>query len=46
MKHYYEKIIQVKPGITGMWQTHGRVILILTRDWCWMSIIIGTGAYG
>lgn len=24
MKNYYEKIIKVKPGITGMWQTHGR----------------------
>lgn len=24
MRDYYEKIIKSKPGITGMWQTHGR----------------------
>lgn len=24
MGEYYEKIIKSKPGITGMWQTHGR----------------------
>lgn len=24
MEKYYEKIVEVKPGITGMWQTHGR----------------------
>ena len=24
MKDYYDKIIKSKPGITGMWQTHGR----------------------
>jgi undecaprenyl-phosphate galactose phosphotransferase len=24
MREYYEKIIKSKPGITGMWQTHGR----------------------
>ncbi|MGL4533682.1 MAG: exopolysaccharide biosynthesis polyprenyl glycosylphosphotransferase [Fusobacteriaceae bacterium] len=24
MGEYFDKIIQVKPGITGMWQTHGR----------------------
>ncbi|WP_349763508.1 exopolysaccharide biosynthesis polyprenyl glycosylphosphotransferase [Fusobacterium sp. SYSU M8D902] len=24
MGKYYEKIIKTKPGITGMWQTHGR----------------------
>lgn len=24
MKEYYDSIIQVKPGVTGMWQTHGR----------------------
>lgn len=24
MEDYYNVIIQVKPGITGMWQTHGR----------------------
>ena len=24
MGNYYDKIIKSKPGITGMWQTHGR----------------------
>ncbi len=24
MGDYYNSIIQCKPGITGMWQTHGR----------------------
>ncbi len=24
MGKYYEKIVKSKPGITGMWQTHGR----------------------
>lgn len=24
MRNYYDKIIKSKPGITGMWQTHGR----------------------
>lgn len=51
MKHYYEKIIQAKPGITGMWQTHGRSDtdfderLVLDeyyyRNWClWLDVVI------
>lgn len=24
MEGYYDEIIQLKPGVTGMWQTHGR----------------------
>lgn len=24
MGHYYENVVSSKPGITGMWQTHGR----------------------
>jgi undecaprenyl-phosphate galactose phosphotransferase len=26
MGEYYSTIIQCKPGLTGMWQTHGRNI--------------------
>lgn len=51
MGRYYEKIIKSKPGITGMWQTHGRSDtdfherLILDeyyyRNWClWLDVVI------
>lgn len=51
MGQYYEKIVKSKPGITGMWQTHGRSEtdfkerLILDeyyyRNWClWLDIVI------
>lgn len=48
---YYDKIVKSKPGITGMWQTHGRSDtdfherLIFDeyyyRNWClWLDIVI------
>lgn len=51
MGTYYEKIVKSKPGITGMWQTHGRSEtdfeerLILDeyyyRNWSlWLDIVI------
>ena len=51
MGRYYEKIVKSKPGITGMWQTHGRSEtdfeerLILDeyyyRNWSlWLDIVI------
>ena len=51
MGAYYEKIVKSKPGITGMWQTHGRSEtdfeerLILDeyyyRNWSlWLDIVI------
>lgn len=51
MGRYYKKITKSKPGITGMWQTHGRSDtdfherLILDeyyyRNWClWLDVVI------
>ena len=51
MGRYYEKIVKSKPGITGMWQTHGRSEtdfeerLILDeyyyRNWSlWLDVVI------
>ncbi|MGL5050388.1 MAG: sugar transferase, partial [Fusobacteriaceae bacterium] len=51
MGKYFDKIIRVKPGITGMWQTHGRsdtsfearleMDQYYYRNWsAWLDIII------
>ena len=47
MSIYYKSVIKCKPGITGMWQAHGRSDLSFKECLvCNMTTIIEIGMFG